>query len=93
MQPRSSRSTSSRSRCVHQPSAASWYDTSLYDGNSAVLNSFLDASMTGDMNKMTALYGASREIEPVEILETLSIHRCACEINSYKIMFLLFHTP
>ena len=44
--------------------------------------------MADDMNIMTALYSASREIESVEILTILSNHWCACEINSYKIMFL-----
>ena len=60
----------------------------MYDSNSAVLNSFLNASMTHDMNIMTSLYSASREIEPVEILAILSIHWCSCEIDGYKIMFL-----
>ena len=40
------------------------------------------------MNITMALYCASREIEPVEILTVLSIHWCTCEINSYKIMIL-----
>ena len=49
----------------------------------------LNASMmTDNMNIMTALYGISRKIEPVEILTILSIHWCTSEINSYKIMFL-----
>ena len=43
--------------------------------SSVVLNSFLNASMmTDDMNIMTALQSASKEIEPNEILSVLSIH-------------------
>ena len=45
--------------------------------------------MTNNMNIMTALYSASREIEPVEILTVLSIHWCTCEVNSYTIMSLI----
>ena len=37
---------------------------------------------------MRALYNASRKLESVEILTILSIQWCACEINSYEIMFL-----
>ena len=87
MQLRSSRSTSSRSRCAYQSSVAPSYNTSLYDSNYAVLNSFLHASITDDINILTALYSNNREIEPIEILEILSIYWRACEINSYKIMF------
>ena len=38
---------------------------------------------------MMDLYSTSREIESTEILAVLSIHWCACEINSYKMMFLI----
>ena len=38
------------------------------------------------------LYSTSREIEPIEILAVLSIHWCACEVNSYKIMFLVLYS-
>ena len=35
-----------------------------------------------------ALYSTSRKIETGEILAVLSIHWSACEVDSYKIMFL-----
>ena len=41
------------------------------------------------MNITMALYCTSREIEPVEILTALSIQWCTCEVDSYKIMFLV----
>ena len=47
------------------------------------------STMTDNMNIMTALYSTSREIEPDEVLAVLSIHWCTCEVNSYKIMFLI----
>ena len=37
---------------------------------------------------MRALYSAGWKIGSVEILTILSIHWFACEINSYKMMFL-----
>ena len=50
----------------------------------------LNASMmTDNMNIMTALYCTSRKIESVEVLAILSLHWCTCEVNSYKIMFLV----
>ena len=50
----------------------------------------LNASkMTDNMNIMTALYSTSRIIELVEVLAVLSIYWCTCEVNSYKIMFLI----
>ena len=45
--------------------------------------------MNDDMNIMTALCSVSRETEPVKLLAVLSIHWCACEVNSYKIVFLI----
>ena len=41
------------------------------------------------MNIMTALYSTSRKIEPVEVLMVLSTQWCTCQVNSYKIMFLI----
>ena len=38
-----------------------------------------------------ALYSAGKKIESVEILTIPSIHWCACEINSYKIMLLALY--
>ena len=47
----------------------------------------LNASMmTDNMNIMTVLYSTSRKIEPVEIM---AVRWCTCEVNSYKIMFLI----
>ena len=40
------------------------------------------------MNITMALYNSSRKMETVEILTVLSIHWCACEVDSNKIMFL-----
>ena len=40
------------------------------------------------MNITMALYSTSGKIETVEILAVLSIHWCACEVDSYKIMLL-----
>ena len=40
------------------------------------------------MNITMALYSTSWKIEPVEILAVHSILWCACEVDSYKIMFL-----
>ena len=40
------------------------------------------------MNITKALYSTSSKIEPVEILTVLSIHWCACEVDSHQIMFL-----
>ena len=66
------------------------YSTRIRGNSRVVLNLFLNASMmTDDVNIMTALYSASGVIEPVEILPVLSIHLRTCEVNSYKIMFLI----
>ena len=47
--------------------------------------------MMTDLNAsmVAAVYSTSRKIEPVEVLTVLSIHLCTCEVNSYKIMFLI----